>query len=316
MKWIEITVYTTAEGADLVADIFFNEGGSGVMIKDKSDILQMLSSKQNWDYVEDGIAEGYDEEVVAVKGFTLKSCSMKMLKSVQANLTALKLNSEGVINVGTLEIATREIEDSDFNNVWKEHFRPITIGDIIICPKWIKLTEQESAGKNVVLIDPGMAFGTGEHETTRLCITLMQEHSLQGKTVIDIGSGSGILGICALKLGAEKCYMSDFDPMAVKASQQNTKLNGLAARAEITKANLLDGSEIEADLILINIVAEVLIPLADKLAARLKTGGNVILSGIIESRLNAVTNAYGLAGFKVGKQLNMGDWYGLVLKRQ
>lgn len=305
MLWKEITVHTTSEASDLVADIFFCEGGNGVCISDKKDIIELYSKKQQtWDYVDEDMFKNMSD-VVLVKGFVPSDLFEQKLKKLNTLLSELKENSKGFIKCGTLEIISRDIDDEDWINVWKKHYKPIYIKDIVICPKWIELKEEKKA---VVLLDPGMAFGTGEHETTNMCIELMQDYNIKDKNIIDLGCGSGILGICALKLGANSAYMTDFDPLAVSASKLNSSLNNVSGRAKIVCGNLLDTADVKGDIILINIVADVLISLSFDIGRFLNNSGTLILSGIIKSRLADVIKAYEKAGFIVNKTISKGEW--------
>jgi ribosomal protein L11 methyltransferase len=308
MTFKEISVYTTSEAADLVADAFFSEGGSGVSISDKKDIVELLKSHAAWDYVDDKLLDMPDG-VAIVKGYAPIGSWQEQLERVQEAFNKMKENSGGGLNFGSLEIVTRDIDDSKWRDAWKNHFRPIHIGEIVICPKWIEL---EAKGKAKVLIDPGMVFGTGEHETTAMCIELMQDFDLAGKTVFDIGCGSGILGVCALKLGAQKAYFMDIDSLALEASANCVHLNGVEDKANISR----ELPHISCDLALMNIVAEVLIGYRDKVCARLKKGGAIILSGIIEGKLVGVTDAYEEAWFEKIRVLRKGEWFALSMRKQ
>lgn len=309
MIWKEISVYTTSEAADLVADAFFSEGGSGVCISDKKDIIELLKSHTVWDYVDEKLLD-MPEGIAIVKGFVPVSSWQEKVDKIRHALSELKENSGESLNLGSLEIVSKDIDDSEWMDSWKSHFKPIYIGNAVICPKWIDLREEE---KVKVLIDPGMAFGTGEHETTALCVELMQDFDLEGKTVLDIGCGSGILGVCALRLGAERAYMTDIDPLALEASANCASLNGVEKRAEISR-QLPDTI---CDIILMNIVAEVLIGYRDEVYDRLKPGGAAVLSGIIEGKFDAVKCAYGeAAGFEIIKVLRKGEWFALSMRKK
>ena len=307
MKYKEISVYTTSEAADLVADVFFSEGGSGVCISDKKDIIELMKSHTVWDYVDEKLLDMPDD-VAVVKGFAPQSGWQKSLERIRQALEEMKANSGGGLNFGSFEIVTRDVDDSEWLDAWKNHFKPISIGGVVICPKWIEL---DAGDKVKVLIDPGMAFGTGEHETTAMCVELMQDFELAGKSVLDIGCGSGILGVCALKLGAQRAYMMDIDPLALEASAGCARLNGVEERSVISK----ELPEVSCDLVLMNIVAEILISYRGEVYSRLKKGGAVILSGIIEGKLDAVIRAYEEAGFEKIKVLRKGEWFALSMRK-
>ena len=196
--------------------------------------------------------------------------------------------------------------------MWKKHFRPIHLGKIVVVPEWIEYTPK--ANEQVVLLDSNMAFGTGEHETTSMCVELMQEYITPESVCIDVGCGSGILGISAIKLGAKRAYLTDIDPIAVESSLHNCKLNAVAENAVVAHSNLLDDTSICADVMMANITGEVLKMLAPSIPKNLKKDGVLILSGIIESRLDMVKAAYEAVGMTVIKERRKGEWFALVLK--
>ena len=312
MEYVEMTVRTTSEASDLVADVFFDFTFEGVSIVDKEDLVNLNKKCHHWDYIEEDIFAKYGEEALVV-GFVEKNKYKEIKQSIMSELSALKERSKGFMNVGSLEETERVIEGDDWVNSWKEHFKPIKIGGVVICPKWIAYSPEN--GEKVVLIDVGMAFGTGEHETTSLCISLMQKVDMQNKTVYDIGTGSGILGIAAVKLGVKKAVMSDIDEIAVAAAKNNAKLNGVADCCEITKNNLLDGKTEPADVVVSNITAEVLVLMADDMARITKSGTPLILSGVLADRLPMIRKTYGKY-FEEQTLEQKGDWCGILLLRK
>lgn len=302
MKWIEITVHTTHIGSDLVAEIFFESGCDGVAVLDNFDVVELLKSERNWDYISEGLLN--ESDVVLVKGF-IESDNLEKIALINIEIDELKKNSSGLIDLGSLEIIKREIDDEIWIEIWKKHYKPMHMKSVTICPVWIDYVPKEN--EVVVKIDPGMAFGTGEHETTAMCIDLLQEYDLKNKAVIDVGCGSGILGLAAIKLNCKSCYMTDIDPIAIKASENNARLNGITS-AVIKCGNLLDSADIKGDVIIINIVADVLINLSKSIKNHLNKNGIVILSGIINSRFKDVLDAYEKQGFILDKKLTTGEW--------
>ncbi len=198
--------------------------------------------------------------------------------------------------------------------MWKKHFRPIHLGRIVVVPEWIEYAPQ--ADEQVVLLDSNMAFGTGEHETTSMCVELMQEYITPSSVCIDVGCGSGILGISAVKLGAEKAYLTDIDPIAVESATHNAKLNGVAEKTVVAHSNLLENADVRGDIMMANITGEVLKMLAPSIPKNLKKEGVLILSGIIESRLEMVKVAYEAVGMQVAFERRKGEWFALVLKHK
>lgn len=309
MKWLEVTVQTTHEGGELVSDIFFENDCTGVSILDNFDIIELINSERNWDYLADGLLN--ENSAVLVKGFI--EMNSEKLNSIAIGLEKLKENSSGFLDLGSLKIAKREIDDEVWIEIWKKHYKPIHIKNVTICPVWIDYKPKKT--EMVVKIDPGMAFGTGEHETTVMCIDLLQEYDLTNKAVIDVGCGSGILGIASIKLNCKSCYMTDIDPLAKQAAEKNALINGIST-AIIKCGNLLDDTDIKGDIIIINIVADVLINLSKNIKNHLNKNGVVILSGIINSRYHDVLTAYEKQGFKLSKKLVTGEWTALAMKMQ
>jgi ribosomal protein L11 methyltransferase len=213
-----------------------------------------------------------------------------------------------------LEDTKRQVDGDDWIDVWKKHFRPIKLGAIVVVPEWIDYEPQEN--EKIVLLDSNMAFGTGEHETTSMCVELMQDYIAPESVCIDVGCGSGILGISALKLGAGKAYLTDIDPIAVESALHNCKLNGVAENAVVAHSNLLDDTAVQGDIMMANITGEVLKMLAPSIPKNLKPDGVLILSGIIESRLEMVKTAYEGVGMKVVYEKRKGEWFALILKHK
>lgn len=304
MKYKELTVNTTTDGSDLVAMILSDAGSDGVTIYDSKDILELYKSDIIWDYIDDKVLE--QSEVVRVKGFYNEDNFSEIYAEVLDELTELKTNSP--FELGSLEVSVDTIDDQDWLNVWKKYYKPIHIGNIVIVPKWLKYDAQE--GEKVAYIDPGMAFGTGEHESTKLCLTLFSELECEGKSVLDIGTGSGILGITASVCGADSVYMSDIDPIAVEAAKQNASLNKLG-KCTIACDDLVANATVKGDIVFANITADILIMLSKDIKKLINENGYIILSGIIKARYDEVLQAYLDAGFILDKSMVLGEWCGL-----
>ncbi|MBQ9730322.1 MAG: 50S ribosomal protein L11 methyltransferase [Clostridia bacterium] len=313
MKYIELTVHTTSEASEIVADIMWNYSDFGVTICDVNDIIALQKSKETtyWDYIEDELTENKQTDVL-VKCYLEADSAEAFCRGILADVAKAKELSGGAIAFGTLEDTKREVDGDDWIDVWKKHFRPIHLGKIVVVPEWIDYQKQE--GEQVVLLDSNMAFGTGEHETTSSCVELMQEYVTPESVCIDVGCGSGILGISALKLGAKKAYLTDIDEIAVKSALHNCELNGVAERAVVAHSNLLDDTSVQGDLMMANITGEVLVLLAPSIPKNLKKDGVLVLSGIIESRLEMVKSAYESVGLTLVKERKKGEWYALVWK--
>lgn len=301
MKWYEIIVSTTSEGTELIADAFFSIGCvSGVKIIDKNDILDIIKNQKMWDYIDETLLE--KSEIAKVSGFVSEEeKDAKMLELVEY------LDENG-LEYG--EINTVIIDDESWYDSWKKYYNPIIAGRYVIVPKWITYDNKDNLIE--ILMDPGMAFGTGEHESTKMCLALMSELDFAGKSVIDVGTGSGILGIGAIKSKADSCYMCDIDSIAVKAAKENAHLNGVDTMVTIELNDLLSDKSKVADIVLANLTADILIRLCDGLVNHIKKGGFLVCSGIIHIRKKEVIDAFVSAGFKIVNAISMGEWDALT----
>ena len=314
MKFTELTVSTTTEAQELVADIMWNYTNYGVAISDVKDVVELINDrKSTWDYIDDAVLKELNDNVTLVKAYVPVDITDETVKKINADLETLKKNCEDNIAVGSLETVKRIVDGDDWIEIWRKHYRPIELGNVLICPAWIKQEPKE--GQISVIIDSNMAFGTGEHETTSMVLSLMQDYVKNAETVIDVGTGSGILGIAAAKLGAKKVFMTDIDYVAVKSATHNCEINGVSDKCEVCLNNLLDDKNVVGDLVLANITADVLLILAEELPQRVKGGGTLIMSGIIKSRVDEVVKKYTSIGFTLEKRRDEGEWIALVMKK-
>lgn len=316
MKFTELTVSTTTSAQELVADIMWNYTNYGVAISDVLDVVELLNDrKSTWDYVDDAVLRELNSNVTLVKAYIPLDITDETVKKIAADLDALKKNcAENGIETGSLETVKRIVDGDDWIEIWRKHYRPIELGNVLICPAWIERKPKE--GQVEIIIDSNMAFGTGEHETTSMVISLMQNYVKNAETVIDVGTGSGILGIAAAKLGAKKVVMTDIDYVAVKSAKHNCEINGVADRCEVDLNNLLDDKNITGDLVLANITADVLLILSESIPSRVKNGGVLIMSGIIKSRVNEVIDRYSAIDFELVQRKDEGEWIALVMKKK
>ena len=311
MKFCEYTIHTTSEGSELIADIMWRYTNYGVAISDIKDVIALQQNKaMYWDYI--------DEEILAERGDVLVKAFVPMdeveitLPKIREDIEELQRNSSGFIVLGTLETSRREVEGDDWIEIWKKHFRPIRLGSIVVCPEWIAY--EPAINEQVVKLDSNMAFGTGEHETTSMCVRLLQEYLTPESVCIDVGCGSGILGISAVKLGAKLAYLTDIDYVAVESAKHNAQINDVSEKVVVAHSNLLDNAEIKGDIMLANITAEILCGLAPSIPKNLKKGGTLILSGIIESRLEMVLAAFTAQNLTLDKKIKEGEWIALSFK--
>lgn len=300
MKYKTITVFTNHNDADLISSAMFDAGAGGVSILDKQDFLDLIKSDVIWDYVDESVLMQSDE----VKVSTI--CDVddnEFLKRLETRLEEMK-----AYGVKYGEIVMGEIDAADYENEWKKYYKPIVTKHVTIVPTWIKYDKKD--GERIMRLDPGMAFGTGSHATTRMCLELMD---VDGKDVIDVGCGSGILGIAAKIAGAKSVYMCDIDEQAVEFARKNAELNDVEATIE--KADLLEG-DMTADFIFANITADILMRFSKSIGKHLRENGTIVLSGIIDSRLDEVIQCYESAWYEIVERMAIDDWRALKLKKK
>ena len=311
MKFCEFTIHTTTEASEIIADILWGYTNYGVAISDIRDVIALQANKSMyWDYIDEDLLK--DRSDVLVKAFVPVDEAQKIIPAIERDIAEAQNSAEGEIAFGTLETSKREVNGDDWIEIWKTHFRPIRLGAIVVCPEWIDY--QKCEGEEVVKLDNNMAFGTGEHETTAMCVKLLQQYLTPDSVCVDVGCGSGILGISAIKLGAKFAYLTDIDYVAVESAKHNAEINGVSDKVVVAHSDLLGEADISADIILANITAEILVGLAPSIPKNLKKGGVLILSGIIESRLKMVKEAFGAQGLTLQKQVREGEWFALSFK--
>lgn len=301
MKWLEINATISNENEEIVAGIFYSIGANALDIEDPNDLIDLSQRKQEWDFF--GIdLEGLNFDKIKIKAYFSKE------EDIDSILSFLKENIEAK---GLGSISTTEIEDEDYLNNWKKYFKPFKIGDnIIIKPSWEEYDEKKE--DIIIDIDPGMAFGTGTHETTSLCIEALEKYIKKGDTVFDIGCGSGILSIVCAKLGAEKIVAIDLDPLCVKISKENILKNNLEDIIEVKKGDLLQAIKGKADVIVANIIAEVILNMTDSIKNYLNDGGIFISSGIILNKKDMVLEALDKNDFKIEEIKTQGEWVSII----
>lgn len=302
MQYYQATVTTTGEFADTLSVILIDMGSEGCSVTDYEDIKKVLA-EHTWDYADEALFVKTGNEVY-VNGYYPENYDFAALTEKLNELRELKY-----INVGSLELHVKKIDSADYENEWKKYYTPIELDKIAIVPKWLNY----GGDRISVLLDPGMAFGTGNHETTRLCLKFLEKQKMEGKRCADVGCGSGILGAASLKLGAKSCYLVDIDSQAVTAAKANCALNNVLDRADICEGTL-QVSKGKFDIVLANITADVLIMLRDDIYDCIIDGGSLIMSGIINSRADDVIDAYGKK-FTFVKAERDGEWQGMLWQK-
>lgn len=308
-KFIELTVNTTHIGGELISDILWGYTDSGVVISDVQDVIQLARDGRAWDYADKSIFKA--DKTVLVKAYFPVETASQTIKAVERDFALMKEQSP--LDLGSLETVKREIDGDLWREQWKEHFKPIPIGKVVIVPEWIDYKEKD--GEIKILLDSNMAFGTGEHETTSMCVEMLSKYVKEEDTVLDVGCGSGILGITASKLGAKKVIMTDIDECAVTATEHNMRLNKIENGTVLLK-NLLDDNSVKGQVIACNIMAEVLMAFAPYIGRNLLDNGLIILSGILVEKLPKVRKAYLDAGFTFVEEKIKGEWSALVVKKE
>ncbi len=301
MEWIKLSLCGQQKDVELLTAII-SMIDSGVMIEDYSDITT------------DGLYGALIDESILNADKTRVTVSVflsadRSLAEAKAFLTE-RLAAAGL----TATVTTEGMREEDWAETWKKYYHPISVGKLTVVPAWEEYTPR--TGECIIRMDPGMAFGTGTHETTRLVMSLLSEEVTGGERVLDVGTGSGILALSAAKLGAEICYAYDIDPVAVRVAEENVKKDG-AANVVCGVADLLDGVDRSApyDLVVANIVSDIILRLLPDLGAVMKEGGRAILSGIIGERVAEIKTALAEHGFTLIKEREERDWYGLLIQK-
>lgn len=308
MKWSEVSIKTSHEAMDLIAEIFHDVGASGVVIEDPALVNDYIRSGL-WDYTD--IPEARETEVVTVKAYLPVDEELDEKMREFRRQVALLASRE--VDEGPATISCSEIQDEDWENNWKQYFHTEKVGErIVIKPDWEEYTPTED--ELVIEIDPGAAFGTGTHPTTSMCLRELETLVTPGMTVFDVGTGSGILSIAAAKLGAGKITAVDYDLTAVKIARENIAANHLENRIETKQSDLLQAVAGQADLITANIIADIIIRLFDVVTGSLKPDGVLLASGIIADRVADVTAAALAHGFVIDKVIEEKDWAAMVIR--
>ena len=318
MKWQKFTLTTTTEAVDLISSMLDEIGIEGIEIEDNVP----LTEEETKGMFIDILPELPPDEGVAKVSFYLEDLSEveRILQEIQDGLDELS----NFVNVGERIISTSETEDKDWINNWKQYFKPFTVDDILIKPTWEEIPEADK-DKLLIQIDPGTAFGTGQHETTQLCIRQLRKYMTPGAKVLDVGTGSGILGITALKLGAGEVFGTDLDENAIVAVGENLESNGISTeKFTVIQGNIIDDEEIQQqaglecyDIAVANILAPVIIMLQGEIAKHLKPGAVFITSGIINTKEEAVKEA--LASnpeLEIIETTYQGEWVSITARKK
>lgn len=307
--WIEVRVITKSEALEPISGIFYSLDCKGVAIEDPEDILGREQGPLTWDFADINVLE-HKGKVAVVKAYFAEEDNIEdVLAYVNERLEELK---EMGLDLGEAKVEHEKMYEEDWANTWKQYYKPSKVGEkIVVKPIWEEYEAKEN--ELVVDLDPGMAFGTGTHETTRMCIQALERYVKEESIVFDVGCGSGILAIAAAKLGAKLAVGVDLDPVAVESSIENVGYNNLS-NIEILHGNLVEVIDGKADIVVANILAEIICILTDDVKRVLKDGGIFITSGIIHDRVDMVCEKLEATGFEVIEKNRDGEWNCIVAK--
>ncbi len=313
MDWAEINVYTSTEGIETVTGELIALGITGFVIKDAKDFEDFLNDKTgNWDYIDDDLMGLRGCETTVTFYLQQDAAGAELLQHARECVEALKeKHPEGF---GRLDMEVKNVRDEDWANNWKKYFKPIEIGDkLLIKPSWEPVREGET--RRILEIDPAGSFGTGQHDTTRLCLELIEKHVPEGAKTLDLGCGSGILSVGAMILGAGSVCAVDITRESMKSTKENFVKNGFSVDKLTTFCGDITSSEklrdeigSGYDLVCANIVADVLIAMTPYFAGFLRDSGRLIVSGIIDERREEVIEGIKSAGFELMEQKSSNDW--------
>jgi ribosomal protein L11 methyltransferase len=317
LKWKKYTLKTTTEAEDIISNMMMEAGIEGIEIEDKVP----LSERDKEQMFVDILPDMPEDDGVAYISFYLEPemDQAEVLDRVRAGLKEIQTWG---LSIGEGTITSSETEDKDWINNWKEYFHQFYVDDILIKPSWEE-TKPEDRDKLLIQIDPGTAFGTGMHETTQLCIRQIRKHLTDHTVLLDVGTGSGILSVISLKLGAEKAKGTDLDPCAVDAVRENLEANAIDPDSfELRIGNIIDDQEVQDwagyecyDIVVANILAEVLVPLTPVVLKHLKPGGIYITSGIIDDKEELVVKTVKECGFEVLEVTYQGEWVSVTARK-
>ena len=317
MKWNKFTLKTRSEVEDIVISTLADVGIEGVEIQDK----QPLTESDKQQMFVDIMPDIPDDDGIAYLNFYLDVDEDK--EKVLADVRAALAEMQEFLDLGECTITESETEDKDWINNWKQYFKQFYVDDILIIPSWEEV-KPEDRDKMIIHIDPGTAFGTGMHETTQLCIRQLKKYVTKDTELLDVGTGSGILSIIALKLGARHAVGTDLDPCAVDAVADNMANNGIAPEQfEMMIGNIINDKAVQDqvgyqkyDIVVANILADVLVPLTPVIVNQLKEGGIYITSGIIDDKETVVTEAVKAAGLELLEVTYQGEWVSVTARKK
>lgn len=312
MKWSEITIHTTNEATEAVANILHEAGASGVVIEDS--VEPEREHEDRFGEIYDLNPEDYPAEGVLVKAYLPANSFLK--ETVQEISESIDKLKEFNLDTGKKAITTTEVDEEDWATAWKKYYHPVKIsGRFTIVPTW-EMYEPVESDELIIELDPGMAFGTGTHPTTVMCLQALEKYVKPEDYVIDVGTGSGVLAIGAALLDAGEILALDLDEVAVAAAKENISLNKCDSKVEVKQGDLLESVSGKADLIVANILAEVIVTFSADAYELLAPGGLFIVSGIISAKKDMVKEDLIAKGFELVESVVMEDWVALIARKK
>lgn len=314
MKWLQLCIDTAREGLEPLETMLTAMGIDGIEIEDEEDFRQFLENNEKyWDYVDEGLMEEKAGKCRIKFYLTDDEDGIARVAHVRIAMEEVKAANAGK-NLGPMILTLEHVEDADWENNWKQYYQPIEIGQrLIIVPEWL---QAETNGRTPLILDPGLAFGTGSHATTRMCLQQLDKRIQGGERVLDLGCGSGILSIAALCLGAKEAVACDIDEKAADVAYENAALNGIGKETyTVLAGDILTDEKLRAaigggyDVVLANIVADVIIALAPAVRGLLAEDGIFLCSGIIDTRAEEVAEKLKEAGLKIVETTTEEGWY-------
>ena len=325
MKYLELVIHTTEEGLEPVEACLMEMGFTDMVVNDPSDLQDLMNKKHDydWDYIGDEVFGLAEEEPTVTLYFDGEETGngYQLAQEVDLAIEGLRqamMNGEygEDTDFGPLTVTTSLHDDSEWKDNWKEYFKPSRVsGRILVCPTWEEYelsAEEKAAGVRILRIDPGMAFGTGTHETTSLCLKAMEKYLAPGMSVLDVGCGSGILAIAADLLGAGDVLGIEIDPVAVDVARENLELNGCGENVRVIEGDLTKGVDYKADIVVANLMADLVEMLSPDVRRHMKPGAKYISSGIIDEKLEEVAEAVKACGFEIEEIKEDGMWRAII----
>lgn len=311
MKWSELSIHTKNEAVEAISNILHEAGASGVVIEDSAEYAKPREDQFGEIYALN--EEDFPESGVIIKAYLSESSFLKeTVEEIKAAITNLTNYN---IDIGENTVSIVEVNEEDWATAWKQYYHPVKISErFTIVPTWEDYTPV-STDELIIELDPGMAFGTGTHPTTVMCLQALEKVVQQGDRVVDIGTGSGVLSIGAALLGAKSVHALDLDEVAVRAAKENVELNKVSDTVSVFHGNLLDTVKEPADVVVANILAEIILSFTDDAFTIVKPGGLYVTSGIIGAKRDDVKAALEASGFEIEEVLMMEDWVAIIARR-